>query len=77
MWVESKDGSYGATITAIGSDAIWVRRSEDNSKVATASLVSFCHVHLTVAGLHLPVSTEQGQAGVEAKSAVSLITFSV
>jgi len=34
VWVESKDGSYGATISAIGSEAIWVRRSEDNSKVS-------------------------------------------
>ena len=25
VWVESKDGSYGATISAIGSEAIWVR----------------------------------------------------
>jgi len=34
VWVEGKDGSYGATISAIGSEAIWVRRSEDNSKVS-------------------------------------------
>ena len=34
IYVEGKDGtSYGATISAIGSDAIWVRRVEDNSKV--------------------------------------------
>ena len=32
--MEGKDGSsYGATISAIGSDAIWVRRVEDSSKV--------------------------------------------
>ena len=24
VWVESKEGSYGATISAIGSEAIWV-----------------------------------------------------
>jgi len=34
VWVEGKEGSYGATISAIGSEAIWVRRSEDNSKVS-------------------------------------------
>jgi len=34
VWVESKEGSYGATISAIGSEAIWVRRSEDSSKVS-------------------------------------------
>jgi len=35
IYVEGKDGtSYGATISAIGSDAIWVRRVEDNSKVS-------------------------------------------
>jgi len=35
IYVEGKDGSsYGATISAIGSDAIWVRRVEDSSKVS-------------------------------------------
>ena len=34
VWVEGKDGSYGATISAIGSEAIWVRKSEDSSKVS-------------------------------------------
>ena len=34
VWVESKEGSYGATISAIGSEAIWVRRTEDGSKVS-------------------------------------------
>ena len=38
IYVEGKDGtSYGATISAIGSDAIWVRRVEDNSKVLKMS----------------------------------------
>ena len=38
IYVEGKDGtSYGATISAIGSDAIWVRRVEDNSKVLKIS----------------------------------------
>ena len=40
IYVEGKDGtSYGATISAIGSDAIWVRRVEDNSKVGKMSPV--------------------------------------
>ena len=34
VWVEGKNDSYGATISAIGSEAIWVRRSEDSSKVS-------------------------------------------
>lgn len=34
VWVETKEGSYGATISAIGTEAIWVRRSEDSSKVS-------------------------------------------
>jgi len=34
VWVEGKDGNYGATISAIGSEAIWVRKSEDNSRVS-------------------------------------------
>lgn len=35
IYVEGKDGSsYGATISAIGSDAIWVRKAEDSSKVS-------------------------------------------
>jgi len=35
IYVEGKDGSsYGATISAIGSDAVWVRRVEDNTKVS-------------------------------------------
>ena len=34
VWVEGKSDSYGATISAIGSEAIWVRRSEDSSKVS-------------------------------------------
>jgi len=35
VWVETKDGqNYGATISAIGSEAIWVRKSEDSSKVS-------------------------------------------
>merc|ERR1712029_299705 len=33
-WVEGKDGNYGAAISAIGSEAIWVRKSEDNSRVS-------------------------------------------
>ena len=34
VWVEGKNESYGATISAIGSEAIWVRRTEDSSKVS-------------------------------------------
>ena len=43
IYVEGKDGtSYGATISAIGSDAIWVRRVEDNSKVLKIS--QYCNL---------------------------------
>merc|ERR1719189_2245323 len=34
VWVEGKNDSYGATISAIGSEAIWVRRTEDSAKVS-------------------------------------------
>lgn len=35
IYVEGKDGSnYGATISAIGADAVWVRKAEDNTKVS-------------------------------------------
>ena len=64
IYVEGKDGSsYGATISAIGSDAIWVRRVEDNSKVLKMSTYrnllfsSFLH-H---SGLDISEPAEQGE----------------
>ena len=65
IYVEGKDGtSYGATISAIGSDAIWVRRVEDNSKVLNNVLgVIFFFFTLSsfYPGLNISEPAQQGE----------------
>ena len=64
IYVEGKDGtSYGATISAIGSDAIWVRRVEDNSKVMinVLGVIFFFFTLSSFPGLNISEPAQQGK----------------
>ena len=65
IYVEGKDGtSYGATISAIGSDAIWVRRVEDNSKVLKTFQCFFLLLFISCfyySGLNISEPAKQGE----------------